>query len=114
MPYPVLSDAETFDYRGHSFRVRFKRDDNMGEPWKEHDGHGVVSEWTTRDKAPHERILVSNHYGNSRRYYDVKASTLLARKYGWGMPTRNKHQRRLLTRPHNQRGSSGLCRQYRF
>lgn len=54
----------------------------MGAPWEEHDGHGVVSDWTTRDKAPEERVLAIDR--NHRRYYDVKATIAKARKEGWG------------------------------
>lgn len=80
----ILHDNDTFEHRGYTFQVRFERDDYMGEPWKEHDGHGVVTDWTSRDKAPYERILVSDRYGRSRHYYDVQASTALAKKDGWG------------------------------
>ena len=80
--HPKLYDRDTFEHRGYTFRVRFERDEFMGEPWKEHDGHGPVSDWTRRAKRPGERILIEDR--ESRRYYDVAAATKLARKDGWG------------------------------
>jgi len=78
----TLYDGDTFDHRGYTFRVRYERDDDHGAPWEEGDGHGIVSDWTTRDKAPGERVLcVDRHH---RRYYDVKATLRLARQDGWG------------------------------
>lgn len=73
---------ETFDHRGHTFRLTTEHDDCIGEPWKEFDGHGVVSDWTTRDKAPGERVLVTDR--NHRRYYDVTATQKIAKRDGWG------------------------------
>lgn len=77
-----LYDGDTFEHRGYTFRVRYPRDEDMGEPWKEHDGHGIVSEWTRREKRPGERILIEDR--GSRRYYAVAASTRIARRDGWG------------------------------
>ena len=64
--------------------IEIERDEHMGAPWKECDGHGIVSEWTFRDKYPHERILCSDH--SHHRFYDVRASVELALKDGWCMP----------------------------
>lgn len=69
---------------GLTFQVEVLRDEDMGEPWKEHDCYGVVSEWTRRGKYPHERVLVSDR--GSKRYYDVQASMKLALADGWGCP----------------------------
>lgn len=78
-------DGDTFEHRGYTFRLTVERDDYMSEPWKEHDGHGPVSEWTRREKRPGERLLVSDgrDYG-SKRYYDVQEATRIARRDGWG------------------------------
>lgn len=75
---------ETIRVKGFDLTARIEADEDMGPPWEEHDGHGIVSEWTTRDKMPGERILCSDRY--SRRYYDVQASTEKARKDGWDAP----------------------------
>lgn len=73
---------ETFEYKGHQFGMTVERDNDMGEPWKEHHGHGVVTEWTTRDKAPGERVLAED--GGLKRYYDIQATLKTAKLDGWG------------------------------
>jgi hypothetical protein len=73
---------DTFTHQGRTFTLRIERDDYMGEPWKEDDGHGVVSEWQRRQKRPHERILVSDR--DSHRFYDVRESMKIALRDGWG------------------------------
>lgn len=78
----TLFDGDTFTHRGYEFRVSIERDDFMGEPWKEHDGHGIVSEWVSRAKYPEERILCSDR--GSYRYYDVAATMRRALKEHWG------------------------------
>ncbi len=66
---------------GQAFRVTFERDDCMAEPWREHDGHGVVSGWTRDDKHPYEMLLSEDH--GMKRYYNFKASVARARNDGW-------------------------------
>lgn len=78
---PHLCHNEEFEYKGYTFRVKFEHDGDMGPPWKECDGHGVVSEWTRRDPDKGERVLCSDHH--SRRYYDFKASIKRAIEEGW-------------------------------
>lgn len=58
-----------------------ERDDYYGAPWEEHDGHGPVSEWTTRAKLPGEMVI--NRDGNSYRYYDYAEACKIARRDGW-------------------------------
>lgn len=67
---------------GLDFKVDVIHDQDMGAPWTEHDGHGIVSEWTTRDKRPGERILASDRH--SRRYYDFAETVKIAKHDGWG------------------------------
>lgn len=74
----------TLTHKGLLFAASTARDEDMHEPWKEHDGHGLVSDWTTRGKRPGERVLVSEGY--SFRYYDVEGSVPIAKRDGWGMP----------------------------
>ncbi|RQH02741.1 hypothetical protein [Paraburkholderia dinghuensis] len=80
-----MYEDETFNVGagGYTFRVRVEADDSMGAPWEEHDGHGEVSGWTTRDKRPGEIVLSSDRW--SKRYYDVQASMKIARRDGWGL-----------------------------
>lgn len=74
---------EQFEYMGQNFQLEIGRDDYMQEPWKENDGHGVVSEWTSRDKAPGERVLASDR--GRHIFYDVQATQAIALKDGWGL-----------------------------
>lgn len=79
--FRTLYDGDTFEHEGRKFRVRLERDEFCSEPWKECDGHGVVSDWTTREKAPGERILHSDR--QHKLYYDVRESMKRARAEGW-------------------------------
>ncbi len=72
---------ETREHKGHLVTVAWERDEFMGEPWKESDGHGVVCEYTTREKRPGERILCEDR--QFRRYYDVEATMAIALRDGW-------------------------------
>ena len=53
---------------GRTFKIIIERDEWYGAPWEECDGHGPVSEWTTRDKAPGERVLYADR--RSKQFYD--------------------------------------------
>ena len=68
---------------GRRYTVELHHDDHMGEPWHEHDGHGPVTDWTTRAKAPGEAVLAED--GRYRRYYDFAAATRIALADGWGL-----------------------------
>lgn len=69
-------------YRDHEIKIEVHHDEHMGEPWKEHDGHGIVSEWVRRDKKPGELVL--NESRGSFRYYDFAETLKIARRDGWG------------------------------
>jgi hypothetical protein len=73
---------DTFIRHGYTFRLEIEPDTEAGPPWTECEGHGPVSEWTTREKRPGERILASDR--SHKRYYDVEAAMQLARRDGWG------------------------------
>lgn len=75
---------ERFEHKGHTFVVRIECDDAMGAPWKEHDGHGPVSDWTTRAKMPGERVLASDR--RQRCYYDFAEAVKIAKRDGWDAP----------------------------
>lgn len=80
----MLTHGDTFELNGLTFRMEIIPDEGMGAPWKEHDGHGIVSEWRDKDrKAPGERILSEDH--GSCRFYDVAATIKLAKRDGWGL-----------------------------
>jgi hypothetical protein len=62
--------------------AEYDHDSDMREPWKEHDGHGIVSDWTTRAKRPGEVVLCSDR--SYYRYYDMEETAALAKRDGWG------------------------------
>lgn len=76
---------ETFEHKGLHFSVYAEHDDGMGPPWEEHDGHGVVSEWTSRPKRAGERMLAGNVRRGEHRLYNVQASMAIAKRDGWGV-----------------------------
>lgn len=65
-------------------RITVERDDCSGAPWEDCDGHGIVSQWTTRDKQAGERVLCSDRH--SKRFYNVAESIAIAKRDGWGAP----------------------------
>ena len=74
---------DTIERHGRTYRVTIEHDEHMGAPWEEHDGHGVVSEWTRRDKAPGEVVIASDR--GSHRFYDVAETLRIAKRDGWGL-----------------------------
>ena len=66
-----------------TFKVAFLEDSDMAPPWENSDGHGPVSEWTTRDKKPGEAVLCYNRA--SKRYYDWAEATRIAKRDNWGI-----------------------------
>lgn len=78
---PKLYDGDTFEHGGRTFRVRFEHDSDHEAPWDDGDGRGIVSDWTTRDKAPGERVLHAD--GRSKRYFDFAGTVAKARAEGW-------------------------------
>lgn len=80
--YACEGDKITCEVDGLTITARIERDDDYGAPWEEDDGHGIVSNWTSRDKKPGERVLKDDR--GSKRYYDFEASIAKAKKEGWG------------------------------
>ena len=80
-------DGDTFEQGGRTFRVNIEYDEYTGDPWEENDGHGVVSQWTSRDKHAGEWVLCSDR--GSKRYYDVQATMKIAKADGWGLAPAN-------------------------
>lgn len=79
----ILFNGDTFEHASREYRVNFEHDDSHGAPWEECDGHGEVSGWTSRDKAPGERLLHSDR--QSKRYYDFAKTIKIAKRDGWGL-----------------------------
>jgi hypothetical protein len=71
-------------HKGFRIILNWHYDPDMGPPWKEHDGHGPVSDWTTRDKRPGERVLCSDR--SSHRFYDYAAAIEEAKRDKWDAP----------------------------
>src|SRR5262245_23356883 len=110
----AIDDGETFTRGGHTFKIAIVRDDDMGAPWKEHDGHGPVSDWRRSDKigadkSPGERVLCRDRH--SYRLYDFQEAVRIARRDGWGC----KHSyvydlgRRVFVSGHRTPGESAQC-----
>jgi len=81
-----MSDAyqtETREAHGRTWKVEWFYDEDTGAPWKEHDGHGPVSDWERREKTPGEMILNSDR--GSKRFYDFQAAVKQAREEGWNV-----------------------------
>ncbi len=80
--YAIIGESISATFDGFDVKATIYEDSDSGTPWDREDGHGPVSEWTTRDKAPGERVLCEN--GRSRRYYDFAAAVATAKADGWG------------------------------
>lgn len=80
----------TFDLPGgFTAVVKVEPDEDMSAPWKEHDGHGPVSEWRRLDsKQAGERVLLQDQ-GASALFYDFAEACKIAKRDGWGVP--NSH-----------------------
>jgi hypothetical protein len=76
------SDTIACEADGFRFEARVEYDPRMGAPWKEHCGHGDVSEWTRRAKAPGERVLCCDR--DAKRFYDFAGAVAKAKAEGWG------------------------------
>lgn len=79
---------DTIKVDGLTFRVTLEHDSDSGAPWDREDGHGPVTEWTTRSKNAGERVLARDrsHY----RYYDFAEAMKLAKRDGWGLSDEGK------------------------
>lgn len=82
---------EDKQYGGFVLRVYIHQDEDMGPPWQEHDGHGKVSDWKSReDKQPGERPLSSDR--GSYRFYNWAGAMKTAKADGWGLSDENKQE----------------------
>lgn len=80
--------ANSFEIDGVEFGWVEEQDGDCRAPWDEHDGHGVIREVSLRyndhpEKHPGEVAIHKNH--GTAWLYDVKATTALAKKDGWGL-----------------------------
>lgn len=78
-------DSCAVEFDGFTLTARIEADSDMGPPWEEHDGHGAVSEWTTRPKLAGELVLCQDGFtGGRKRFYDFAGTVRTARAEGWG------------------------------
>lgn len=75
---------ETIEIHGRDYTVTTERDTDTGAPWVENDGHGPVSEWTTRNKRAGEMVLCRDR--QSCRFYDYQEAVKIAKRDVWGLP----------------------------
>lgn len=76
--------TETAEHNGHTITLEWHYDPDCEAPWEHEDGHGPVSDWTTRDKRPGELVLHSDRH--SYRYYDYAEAIKIAKRDGWDAP----------------------------
>lgn len=84
---------DTIEKNGRMYRIAIEYDSDMGAPWEEYDGHGIVSKWTTRDKRAGECLLkIGQSYGMSgnRRFYDYAGTIKKAHAESWGLSDTNR------------------------
>jgi hypothetical protein len=79
--YVCDGDAIACEVDGFTCIATVYWDDDSSPPWRREDGHGPVSDWTTRAKEPGERVLNQAH--NSKWYYDFAEAVKIARRDGW-------------------------------
>lgn len=77
-----MYDGEIFEHDGMHFKFETQWDDSGDTPWEREEGHGPVSDWTSRAKRAGELELCRD--GQFRRYYDFAEACKLARRDGWG------------------------------
>lgn len=77
-----VGDSIVANVDGFTITARLEADDDSGAPWAREDGHGDVSDWTNRAKAPGERVLCSDR--GRFRYYDFAGAVARAKAEGWG------------------------------
>lgn len=77
----INGESITLTFEGWRIVATIHDDDDNTAPWKQEDGHGPVSDWTSRDKAPGELVL--NEDGRSKRFYDFAEAVKIAKRDGW-------------------------------
>ncbi len=77
-------DGDIVERGGHRFRINYPQDTDHEAPWEDGDGRGIVSDITSRDKRPGERVLFKDHHHN-KRYFDWAGTIAKAKEEGWGL-----------------------------
>lgn len=76
--FAYVGATSTIEVGGFTVTATLYRDDDATPPWDREDGHGEVTDWTSRDKAPGEVILSSDR--GSHRFYDMAGAVALAKR----------------------------------
>lgn len=74
---------ETIEYQGKEYYFSVGFDQYQPKPWEEFDGHGIVSDWTSRDKEAGEMVLASDR--GKKLFYHFQDTTKRAKREGWGI-----------------------------
>lgn len=82
--HAYVGDTITATVDGFELVARIEYDDDAAAPWAREDGHGPVTDWTSRSKKPSERVLLSDH--GIQRYYDFAEAVKIAERDGWDAP----------------------------
>lgn len=82
--------ADRIQIASREYSIAVEPDTTIGVPWKFYEGHGPVSEWTTRGKRAQERILAVKRRRHSLYlYYDYAEACKIALK-NWGCKTKKE------------------------
>jgi hypothetical protein len=92
-------DRTTAERDGFTFTAEIVPDSDHGTPWDNEDGHGPVTGWERRSKAPGELVLIEDH--KAKQFYDFAEAVRIARRDGWGPAPYQIHV---------ERGANGLMR----
>jgi hypothetical protein len=75
------NETDELEREGFELRAKIAPDDHSDAPWDAEDGHGPVTDWTNRAKAPGELVLSEDR--GSFRYYDFAEACRIAQRDGW-------------------------------
>lgn len=95
-----------------AFAWKLESDEDHGAPWDECDGHGDVSDWTRRDKAPGEFVLSRGR--DVKRFYDFAGACRKARAEAWGSLPGDLQTRKIWGKWHAWIDGKHLRREKRF
>jgi hypothetical protein len=70
-----------FELNGVTYAAKLERDEYHGAPWDEECGHGDVTGWERREKAPGEMVLCEDRH--AKRFYDFAGAVKRAKAEGW-------------------------------
>lgn len=84
-----IDSGDSIERDGFTLTVTIEHDHDSGTPWDNSDGHGPVSDWTSRAKLPGELILSDDNPSGlrstcNRRFYDYAEACRIAARDGWG------------------------------